>query len=97
MEEQKRGFTNQKIQDKMLLLFEETGELAKAIRKTLPEVSIDYNKIENYTDIEEEPSDVLYYILMITNTYDIDLEKCFRIKEELNCVRYGHQLKIEDI
>jgi hypothetical protein len=34
---------------------------------------------------------------MIANTYDIDLEKCFREKEELNCNRYGHTLKIDDI
>lgn len=34
---------------------------------------------------------------MIANTYDIDLEKCFREKEELNYNRYGHTLKIDDI
>ena len=38
----------------MLLLLEETGELAKAIRKTIPNASVDYNKIENYTDVEEK-------------------------------------------
>ena len=27
--------------------------------------------------IEEELSDVLYYVLMIANTYDINLEKMF--------------------
>ena len=47
--------------------------------------------------IEEELSDVLYYVLMIANTYDIDMETCFRIKEELNATRYGNNLKIEDI
>ena len=53
-----RGFSEQKVQDKMLLLLEETGELAKAIRKTIPEASVDYERIENYTDIEEEVADV---------------------------------------
>ncbi len=47
--------------------------------------------------IEEELSDVLYYVLMIANAYDIDLEDCFRMKEELSRVRYGHTLKIDDI
>ena len=37
-----RGFSEQKVQDEMLLLLEETGELAKAIRKTIPEASVDY-------------------------------------------------------
>lgn len=44
--------------------------------------------------IEEELSDVLYYTLMIANTYDIDLEKCFRLKEELNAKRYGHKIRL---
>ena len=34
---------------------------------------------------------------MIANTYNIDLEDCFRMKEELNHVRYGHTLRIDDI
>ncbi len=75
-----------------LKLIEEVGELAEVIRKN-----------QRMTDdnikgtIEEELSDVLYYVLMIANTYDIDLESCFRLKEELNRKRYGHELKIDDI
>ena len=45
--------------------------------------------------IEEEISDVLYYVVMVANTYDIDLETVFRIKEEFNKKRYGHNLKID--
>lgn len=73
-------------------LIEEVGELAEVIRKK--------QRMENANikgTIEEELSDVLYYVLMIANTYDIDIEECFRIKEELNCIRYGHTLKIDDI
>ena len=49
--------------------------------------------------IEEvgELSDVLYYVLVIANTYDIDLEECFRMKKDLNRERYGHKLKIDDV
>ena len=75
-----------------LKLIEEIGELAEVIRKDLRMVD---NNIKG--TIEEELSDVLYYVLMIANTYDIDLEDCFRMKEELNRVRYGHTLKIDDI
>ncbi len=75
-----------------LKLIEEVGELAEVIRK---------NKRMNNENIkgtiEEELSDVLYYVLMIANTYDIDMETCFTIKEKLNATRYGHELKIEDI
>ena len=75
-----------------LKLIEEVGELSEVIRK---KQRMENNNIKG--TIEEELSDVLYYILMIANTYDIDLEDCFRIKEELNSVRYGHTLRIDDI
>ena len=42
-----RGFSNKSVQEEMLLLLEETGELAKAIRKKLPTGTIDKDKIEN--------------------------------------------------
>lgn len=82
-----RGFSEQKIQDKMLLLLEETGELAKAIRKTLPDASIDYNKIENYTGIEEEIADVFIVLVSICNRLKINLYEAFKNKEEKNVKR----------
>lgn len=75
-----------------LKLIEEVGELAEVIRKDKRKQG---NEIKG--TVKEEISDVLYYTLMIANTYDIDLEKCFREKEELNYNRYGHTLKIDDI
>lgn len=82
-----RGFANQRVQDKMLLLIEEAGELAKAIRKTLPDASIDYSKIENYTDIEEEIADVFIVLVSICNRLDINLYEAFKRKEEKNITR----------
>ena len=82
-----RGFANQKVQDKMLLLLEETGELAKAIRKTLPETPIDYNKIENYTSIEEEIADVFIVLVSICNKLNINLYEALKNKEEKNIKR----------
>ena len=58
-----------------LKLIEEVGELAEVIRKDKRMVD---NNIKG--TIEEELSDVLYYVLMIANTYNIDLEDCFRKK-----------------
>ena len=82
-----RGFANQNIQDKMLLLLEETGELAKAIRKILPETPIDYNKIENYTSIEEEIADVFIVLVSICNKLNINLYEALKNKEEKNIKR----------
>lgn len=82
-----RGFSEQRVQDKMLLLLEETGELAKAIRKKLPEASIDYAKIENYTDIEEEIADVFIVLTSICNRLNINLYNAIKNKEEKNIKR----------
>ena len=82
-----RGFENQRVQEKMLLLLEETGELAKAIRKTLPEASVDYKKIENYTDIEEEIADVFIVLVSICNELKINLYDALISKEEKNVER----------
>lgn len=73
-------------------LIEEVGELSEVIRKNK---RMEDNFIKG--TIEEELSDVLYYVLVIANTYDIDLEECFRMKEDLNGERYGHKLKIDDV
>ena len=82
-----RGFSEQKVQDKMLLLLEETGELAKAIRKTIPEASVDYERIENYTDIEEEVADVFIVLVSICNRLNINLYDAIINKEEKNIKR----------
>jgi MazG nucleotide pyrophosphohydrolase domain. len=57
-----RGFVNQPIQETMLLLLEETGELAKAIRKTATKMSVDVEKMQNYDTIESEVADVFFSI-----------------------------------
>lgn len=82
-----RGFSEQKVQDTMLLLFEETGELAKAIRKTIPNFAIDYKKVENYTDIEEEIADVFIVLTSICNKLNINLYDAIKKKEEKNIKR----------
>ena len=73
----------------MLLLLEETGELAKAIRKTIPEASVDYERIENYTDIEEEVADVFIVLVSICNRLNINLYDAIIKKEEKNIKEQG--------
>ena len=79
--EEERGFIDQDVLTKCLMLGEEMGELFKAIRKQL-RIKVDpYSKI--YA-IEEELADILIYLCAIANRYHIDLEKAFRDKEEHN-------------
>lgn len=65
-------------------LIEEVGELSEVLRKD--------KRLEQQGSIkgtiEEELYDVLYYVIGLANVYDIDLEKCFHLKEELNKEKY---------
>lgn len=68
-----------------LKLVEEIGELSEVIRKNSR-----YRAAENIKGtIEEELSNVLYYIVALANSYNINLEECFRLKDELNKVKWN--------
>jgi len=79
--ENERGFIDQTAVEKCLLLGEEIGELFKAVRKQ-QQIKIDKNS--EITTVGEELADILIYICAIANRFEIDLEKAFRLKEEIN-------------
>lgn len=82
-----RGFSNQNIENTMLLLLEEVGELAKAIRKDATNMSVDKNKLGHYDTIESEIADVFIVLTSICNKLDIDLFKAIKDKEQENIKR----------
>ena len=82
-----RGFSEQNIEKTMLLLTEEIGELAKAIRKEKTTISIDKAKIENYDTIESEVADVFIILCTICNNLNIDLFSALKDKEKTNIER----------
>ena len=82
-----RGFNKEKSSDKILLLVEEVGELAKAIRKNESKLGIDKTKEYNYSSIESEIADVFIVLLSICDILNIDLLKAFLDKEEENIKR----------
>ena len=82
-----RGFNKEKSSDKILLLVEEVGELAKAIRKNERKLGIDKTKEYNYSSIESEIADVFIVLLSICDILNIDLLKAFLNKEEENIKR----------
>jgi NTP pyrophosphatase (non-canonical NTP hydrolase) len=75
-----------------LKLVEEVGELSDIIRK------IDFKNIKaKYSDtgnikgtLDEELYDCLYYILALSNIYDVDLTQAFFLKEDYNQSRLDH-------
>lgn len=68
-------------------LSEEVGELAQAIRKNRRLSESDSIK----GTIEEELYDVLYYTVCLANMYDINLEECMFLKEQLNAEKYNRK------
>lgn len=82
-----RGFSEQNIEKTMLLLTEEVGELAKAIRKDKTSMSIDKSKIKNYDTIESEVADVFIVLCSICNKLKIDLFSSLKEKEKENIER----------
>lgn len=63
-----RGFSNQSIEQAMLLLTEEIGELAKAIRKEKTTMSIDNNKSKIMIQLKvKSQMFLLYYVQFVIN------------------------------
>ena len=82
--ERERGFDDETMLQRCLLLGEEVGELFKAVRKREgmgidPESAI--------SAIEDEIADVFIMLCCIAEKYNIDIEAAFRTKEEKNAKR----------
>lgn len=82
-----RGFSKQSVEKTMLLLTEEVGELAKAVRKDGTSMSIDKAKINNYDTIESEVADVFIVLCTLCNSLNIDLFSSLKEKERQNIER----------
>lgn len=82
-----RGFDKESIGESMLLLLEETGELAKAIRKAATNMSVDADKLHRYSSVESEAADVFFVLLAVCNRMGVDLLAALREKEKQNCER----------
>ena len=82
-----RGFSDESARDLMLLMVEEGGELAKALRKFVG-LKIDQKKAASYTSVEEEIADVFFYLLDLCNVLNIDLFTALKNKELKNEQRF---------
>lgn len=82
-----RGFENEEIEKKMLLLLEETGELAKAVRKDYTDMAVDNTKLNHYSNIENEIADVFIVLTTICNKLNINLFDAVYNKEKENVTR----------
>ena len=76
-----RGYNQETVPEVLMLLIEEVGELAKAVRKLNGQKTHQDSKVHG---VEEELADCLWLIVDLSNRLDIDLEAAFRAKELKN-------------
>jgi len=80
--EKERGFADDDVIKKCLLLSEEVGELFKAVRKS--EAQMGYATKDYVANPAEEIADILIVLSAIANRLGIDIEQAFRNKEIIN-------------
>lgn len=80
-----RGWHSNSVEQRFLLLAEEVGELAKAIRHAL-QLQVEQGNpkkpapdaVTVQCNLEEEFADVLNYVLDLANCLNVDLDKAYR-------------------
>lgn len=78
---QERGFDTEDAAKKMLMLTEEVGELAKAVRKV---AGLKFTDTTKQTDLAEEIADVLIVLLGLGSMLEVDTYQAFLDKETKN-------------
>jgi len=82
----RKGWDTISPQDKFLLLTEEVGEVAKAMRK---ELNLYGERDEaSKAELAAELADVLSYVLDLANIFEIDLEDALLEKLKVNEKRF---------
>lgn len=84
-----RGYTEESLQDTMLLLTEEIGELARAIRMVL---NLARDGRPARYDAAAELADVQLYVLHLANLLEVDLALAVQDKERINDERFRQRL-----
>ncbi|MBI1984526.1 MAG: hypothetical protein HYS60_00230 [Candidatus Wildermuthbacteria bacterium] len=79
----RRGFDKESPRDVLLLMVEEVGELAKAVRKHLG-LKSDVERKERYPVLEGELADVFIYLLDLANLLNVSLFHALHEKEQEN-------------
>ena len=79
----RRGFDKESPRDVLLLMVEEVGELAKALRKYLG-LKSDEDRKDRYPALEGELADVFIYLLDLANLLNISLFHALYEKEQEN-------------
>ncbi|WP_019972683.1 MazG nucleotide pyrophosphohydrolase domain-containing protein [Mycobacterium sp. 141] len=87
----RRGWASESVQDTMLLLTEEIGELARALRKS---AGIQRDQGWEGQDVAEELADVQLYLVHLANISGVELADAVTNKELVNAERAAGQVTV---
>jgi len=76
-----RGFDTEDASHKLVMLMEEVGELAKAVRK---QAGLKFTDTTKQTEAADELADVLIVLLGLSSILDVNLYEAFLKKETDN-------------
>ena len=82
-----RGFDTEDPSKKLVMLMEEVGELAKAIRKI---AGLKFTDTTKQTNLEEELADVQIVLLGLASMLQVDMFDAVTAKEHKNRDRHWH-------
>jgi len=85
-----RGFEDESLHERLLLLTEEVGELAKACRKIS---GMNVGKHSKDHSVGEEVTDVINMVFAVAIKLGVDVEKEFLAKEVKNDARHYKKSK----
>lgn len=85
----RRGWDSESAQDTLLLITEELGELARAVRKRS---GMRRDGTYPAGNVEEELADVQLYLVHLANTLGVDIAAAVTAKEVVNAQRFAGSL-----
>lgn len=88
----RRGYASESIQDCMLLLTEEVGELARAVRK---QVGLIRDSSAPVHEAAVELADLQLYLVHLANVMGVDLGQAVLAKEETNARRWEERVRAQ--
>lgn len=80
----RRGWDSETVQDTLLLMTEEMGELARAVRKS---IGLSRNHDWDGQDVAEELADLQLYLVHLSSSLGVDLAEAVTRKEAVNAAR----------
>lgn len=89
---ERRGWASESPQDTLLLLTEELGELARAVRKS---TQLRRDGAYPEVDVSHEIADVQLYLMHLANALDVDIAAAVTAKEAINQQRFEARVSAE--